>query len=113
VLGQKPRDAKAALARQLVTRLHGEEAGARAEDAFVSQFVKKDHTANLEEFELAGGPTDPVSLLVAIGIASSRSEATRLIEQGGFRVNGEKQDHRRMLQAGDIISARRRNIQLK
>ncbi|HXJ48039.1 MAG TPA: S4 domain-containing protein, partial [Candidatus Acidoferrum sp.] len=80
---------------------------------FVSQFVKKDYTANLEEYELAGGPTDPVSLLVATGIAKSRGDATRLIEQGGFRVNGEKQDQRRMLQPGDIISARRRNIQLK
>jgi len=113
VLALKPRDAKAALARRLVERLHGEDAAARAEDAFVSQFVKKDYTANVEEYELAGGPTDPVSLLVATGIAKSRGDATRLIEQGGFRVNGEKQDHRRMLQAGDIISGRRRNIQLK
>jgi len=113
VLALKPRDAKAALARRLVERLHGEEAGARAEAAFVSQFVKKDYTANVEEYELAGGPADPVSLLVATGVAKSRGDATRLIEQGGFRVNGEKQDQRRMLQPGDIISARRRNIQLK
>jgi tyrosyl-tRNA synthetase len=112
-LALKPRDAKAELARQLVKRLHGEEAAARAEDAFVSQFVRKDHTANLEEYQFTGGPTDPVSILVAIGVAKSRGDATRLIEQGGFRVNGEKQDQSRLLQVGDIISARRRNIQLK
>ncbi|HEX2680983.1 MAG TPA: tyrosine--tRNA ligase, partial [Candidatus Dormibacteraeota bacterium] len=47
VLAMKPRDAKAALARQLVNRLHGEAAAARAEDTFVRQFVKKDYRANL------------------------------------------------------------------
>jgi tyrosyl-tRNA synthetase len=112
-LALKPRDAKAALARQLVKRLHSEAEAARAEAAFVSQFVRKDHTTNLEEYQFTGGPSDPVSILVAIGVAKSRGDAMRLIEQGGFRVNGEKQDHSRRLQVGDIISARRRNIQLK
>lgn len=113
VLAMKPRDAKAALARQLVKRLHGKEAAARAEEAFVSQFVKKDHTANLEQYNFTGGPMDPVSLLVATGIAISRNDAARLIAQGGFRVNGIKQGHNQMLKVGDIISARRRNIELK
>ncbi len=113
VLAQKPRDAKAGLARQLVKRLHGEEAADRAEAAFVSQFVKKDHTANLEDFEFGGGAMDAASLLVAIGIAKSRNDATRLIDQGGFRVNGEKRGHTPMPKVGDIISARRRNVLLK
>jgi tyrosyl-tRNA synthetase len=109
----KPRDAKAALARQLVKRLHGEEAAARAEDAFTSQFVKRDYTANLEEFEFTGGPMDPVSILVATGIAKTRNDAARLVEQGGFRVNGAKQGNTPMPKVGDIVSARRRNIRLK
>jgi tyrosyl-tRNA synthetase len=113
VVARKPRDAKAALARQLVNRLHGEGAAARAENAFVSQFVKRDHTANLEEYKFEGGPMDPVSVLVAIGVANSRKDATRLIDQGGFRVNGNKESHNRMLKVGDIVSARRRNIELK
>jgi tyrosyl-tRNA synthetase len=109
----KPRDAKAALARQLVKRLHGEEAAARAEHGFTSQFVARDYTTNLEEFDFEGGPMDPVSLLVATGIAKSRNEATRLIDQGGFRVNGAKQGHTPMPKVGDIVTARRRNIRLK
>jgi len=113
VLTMKPRDAKAALAFQLVKRLDGEEAARRAEQSFVSQFVKKDFRANLEEFHLTGGPMDPVSILVAAGIANSRGEASRLIDQGGFRVNGEKRDHNHLLKVGDVISARRRNIELK
>ena len=113
VLAMKPRDAKAALAHQLVARLHGPEAAVRAEEAFTNQFVKRDYTANLEEFELKGGPMDPVSLLVATGIAKTRNDATRLIDQGGFRVNGAKQGHTPMPKVGDIVTARRRNIRLK
>ncbi len=113
VLAMKPRDAKAALAHQLVARLHGPEAAVRAEEAFTSQFVKRDYTANLEEFEVKGGPMDPVSLLVATGIAKTRNDATRLIDQGGFRVNGAKQGHTPMPKVGDIVTARRRNIRLK
>jgi tyrosyl-tRNA synthetase len=112
-LASSPRIAKGALARQLVRRLHGEEAAARAEEAFVNQFVKKHFTTNLEQYEFTGGPADPVSILVATGIAKSRGDAARLIEQGGFRVNGDKSGNERMLEVGDIISARRRNIQLK
>jgi tyrosyl-tRNA synthetase len=113
VMAMKPRDAKAALARKLVKRLHGEEAAVGAEAAFVSQFVKKDYTANREEFVFQGGPMDAASLLVAIGIATSRNDATRLIDQGGFRVNGEKRGHTPMPEVGDTISARRRNVLLK
>ena len=111
-LAMRPRDSKAALAFQLVKRLHGEDAARRAEAAFVKQFVQKDYTTNLEEHRIAG-PTDPVSLLVAIGIATSRGDATRLIEQGGFRVNGKKQGHTPAPVVGDIISGRRRNVLLK
>lgn len=113
VLEMKPRDAKGALAFALVKRLHGEAAAHRAEESFVSQFVKKDYRANLEEFQLSGGPADPVSVLVAVGIAKSRGDAARLIEQGGFRVNGEKQGSDHTLKVGVVISARRRNVELK
>jgi tyrosyl-tRNA synthetase len=113
VLAMKPRDAKAALARQLVRRLHGDEAAAPAEQAFVNQFVKKDYRANLEEHRWTGGPMDAASVLVAVGIAKSRNDATRLIDQGGLRVNGNKHQDTPMLKVGDIISARRRNVLLK
>ena len=56
---------------------------------------------------------DPVSVLVAVGIAKSGNDAKRLVDQGGFRVNGEKAGQGRMLKAGDVISARRRNVLLK
>ncbi len=112
VLALKPRDAKAALARQLVKRLHGEEAAPRAEAHFVSQFVRKEIPDQKEEHEI-GGPTDILSLLVATGIASTRGDAKRLAEQGGVRKNGEKVGPSASATSGDVISARRRHVLLK
>jgi tyrosyl-tRNA synthetase len=112
LLAMKPRDSKAALARQLVTRLHGDAAAARAEAHFVSHFVKRG-TAPEEEHKIAG-PTDIISLLLATGIAKSGNEARRLVEQGGVRVNGTKVDlNGPAPNVGDVISARRRFILLK
>jgi tyrosyl-tRNA synthetase len=112
VLAVKPRDAKAALAWQLVKRLHGEEAAARAEKAFVKQFVRKEQPDAIEEHSIAG-PTDIVSLLVDTGIATSRGDARRLAQQGGVRKNGNKVDENAQATVGDVISARRRFIRLK
>ncbi len=112
VFAMKPRDAKAALARQLVKRLHGEEAAARAEAHFVSQFVRKEIPSQKEEHRIEG-PADIVSLLVATGIATTRGEARRLAEQGGVRKNGEKVEPTATAAAGDVISARRRHVLLK
>jgi tyrosyl-tRNA synthetase len=112
VLALKPRDAKAALARRLVRRLHGEEAAAGAEAHFVSQFVRKEIPDQKEEHQI-DGPTDIVSLLVATGIANSRGDARRLAEQGGVRKNGEKVEASATATTGDVISARRRHVVLK
>jgi tyrosyl-tRNA synthetase len=112
VLALKPRDAKAALARQLVKRLHGEETARRAEEAFVRQFVRKEEPEAVEEHSISG-PTDITSVLVATGIATSRGDARRLAQQGGVRKNGDKVDENAQATSGDVISARRRFIRLK
>jgi ribosomal protein S4 len=52
-------------------------------------------------------------LLVGTGIATSRSDARRLVEQGGVRVNAEKVGLGAAPKPGDVISARRRFIRLK
>ena len=112
VLAMKPRDAKAAVARRLVERLHGEEAAGRAEEDFNGKFRKREIPDQRESFD--GEPADLVSMLVETGIARSRNEARRLLEQGGVKVNGVKVG----LDApppkrGDIVAARRRYIELK
>lgn len=111
VLALKPRDAKAALARRLVTRLVGEAAAERAEQDFDTKFRKREIPAERETYDKT--PADLVSFLVEIGIAGSRNDARRLVEQGGVRINGEKVGLDSTPVKGDVVSARRRYIELK
>ena len=111
VLAMKPRDAKAALAFQLVKRLHGEDAARRAEEDFNTKFRRREIPSQREQYDKA--PADLVSFLVETGIANSRNDARRLLEQGGVRINGEKVDTDAMPVKGDVVSARRRYIELK
>jgi tyrosyl-tRNA synthetase len=111
ILAMKPRDAKAALARRLVTRLHGDQAAKHAEEDFNTKFRKREIPADREAYD--GTPADMVSLLVETGVASSRNDARRLVEQGGVRINGEKVGLDAIPVKGDVVSARRRYIELK
>src|ERR1700693_5071020 len=73
VLATKPRDAKAALARQLVKRLHGEAAAARAEADFDRRFRQREVPSEIEEREVHIANVE--SALVNLGLARSRNEA--------------------------------------
>ncbi len=87
VLGSKPRDAKAALARQLVKRLHGEEEARRAEEDFNKKFRQHETPDQIEELAITF-PIQLVEALVTSGLAKSNGEARRLIEQRGVKVDG-------------------------
>jgi tyrosyl-tRNA synthetase len=105
----KPRDAKAALALQLVNRLHGEEAAARAEADFETKFRKREIPEDMAELA-ATDPDDLVATLVEGGLAKSRGDARRLIEQGGIRVNGEKANLESKVKDGDVLQAGKRSF---
>ena len=109
VLAMKPRDAKAALARQLVKRLHGEEAAAHAEADFDRKFRRREMPEDVAERKVSN-PHDLVATLVEVGFAKSRGDARRLIEQGGVRVNGEKAALEMGLGDGDVLQAGKRNF---
>ena len=109
VLAKKPRDAKAALARQLVKRLHGEEAAERAEQDFELKFRKREIPEAMPELG-AADPADLVSTLVQAGFAKSRGDARRLIDQGGVRINGDKAVLDARLKDGDVLQAGKRNF---
>jgi tyrosyl-tRNA synthetase len=108
-LALKPRDAKAALARQLVRRLHGEEAARRAEADFEVKFRKREIPEDLADLA-ASDPADLVATLLQAGFAKSRGDARRLVEQGGVRVNGEKAILDTNLKEGDVLQAGKRNF---
>jgi tyrosyl-tRNA synthetase len=85
-----PLEAKLALARLIVTRAHGADAAAAAEDHFTR--VVREHQAPQEVPEAALPEGDPVhlpALLVDHFQLGSTSEARRLIGQGGVKVDGE------------------------
>ena len=87
VLAMKPRDAKAALAHQLVKRLHGEESARRAEEDFDLKFRRHQTPDRIDEFE-TGFPIRLIEAMVSSGLAESNREARRLIEQRGVKIDG-------------------------
>ena len=109
ILALKPRDAKAALARRLVERLHGGEAAARAEHDFDTKFRLRELPTDIAEKDVAD-LEDVAGALVEAGLARSRGDARRLIEQGGVRVNGEKIGLDWKLRDGDVLQAGKRNF---
>jgi tyrosyl-tRNA synthetase len=85
-----PRDAKRALARAIVERFHGPEAATRAEEHFDRVFVAREAPADLEEtaFTAANGAVH-LPALIAEAFGGSRSEARRMLAQGGVKLDGD------------------------
>jgi tyrosyl-tRNA synthetase len=87
-----PRDLKVRLARVLVERYHDAAAADEAVQQFEQVFARHELPDEIEERTLAAGP-EPIwiaSLLKETALASSTSEARRLIQQGGVKIEGEK-----------------------
>lgn len=82
-----PRDQKMILAHAIVEQYHGSDAARRAQEGFVSQFSKKEMPSDIEEVKLKAGAYLMADLLVKFKLAASKSEARRLIQQGGVKIN--------------------------
>ena len=88
--GAGPRDAKRALARAIVERFHGTEAAAAAEAHFDRLFVRHDIPEDVPEHVVqADGGTIHLPAVISEAFGRSRSEARRLIAQGGVKIDGE------------------------
>jgi tyrosyl-tRNA synthetase len=88
--GTGARDTKRALARGIVARFHGDDAAAVAEQHFDRLFVT--HEAPDEVLEHAFAPENGavhLPALIAEAFGRSRSEARRLLAQGGVKLDGE------------------------
>lgn len=82
-----PRDVKMALAREIVSIYHSEQAALQAEETFKKVFQQKDIPDEMPEYEIQAGQT-VLDVLLACGLVSSKSEGRRLIEQKGVRLDG-------------------------
>jgi tyrosyl-tRNA synthetase len=87
--GANPRDAKRALAREIVTRFHGAAAAAEAEAGFDRVFIAHEIPDDVPVVVLASDPIHLPELLVS-AFGGSRSEARRKLQQGGVRLDGER-----------------------
>lgn len=106
-----PRDIKLRLAEEIVTMYHGSEAAKSAKEQWSSQFSDKQLPEDIPEFGIEPGSIDVVQLLADAGLAASKSDARRLIEQAGVKINSQTIngfEHR--LQSGDIIQAGKRHF---
>jgi tyrosyl-tRNA synthetase len=86
-----PRDAKIRLARTIVFMFHGEKAAEAAVRHFQNVFQKGALPDDIPSIEWKGDPSiSIIELLVGLGVQSSKSEARRMIKNGGIRIDGEK-----------------------
>jgi tyrosyl-tRNA synthetase len=85
--GANPRDAKVAIAQEIVERFHSRQA---AEDA-LADFVNRSKGGipdDIAEIAVTGAPLGLAQLLKQTGLCASASEAMRMIDQGGVRIDG-------------------------
>ena len=95
--GSQLNEAKEILAYELTKLVHGQEEAEKAKAASKALFAGNGDTEHMPTTELTnddfgGGSIDVLTLLVKCGLAASKGEARRLVQQGGVTVNDEKVD---------------------
>jgi tyrosyl-tRNA synthetase len=88
-----PKQAKVDLAKRIVADFQGAAAAEAAAEEFERRFARKELPDDLPVIEIPEAEWDvPLErMLVRCGLASSMSDARRKLQQGGVRVNGERQ----------------------
>jgi tyrosyl-tRNA synthetase len=104
--GRNPRDVKVAFAKEIVERFHGKPAAEKAEADFDARFREGALPEDMPEVTVQAGP-DGVAIpqvLKQAGLTPSTSEALRMIDQGGVRIDGERASDKALkLAAGTYV----------
>lgn len=92
ILATHPMDAKRAIARRVVELYHGADEARAAEDRWTARFSRRELPEDLPEFPIAAGEVtvNIPEVLLAAGLVASKSEARRLLADGGIRLDGDK-----------------------
>lgn len=90
--GKNPRDVKFELAKEIIARFHSAKEADAAQENFIARFQKNEMPDEMEEFEFAaeGDGLKLANLLRDAGLVPSTSDAYRMIQQGGVKIDGEK-----------------------
>lgn len=100
--GRNPRDVKVGLAQEIVARFHSQGAAQAALADFEARFQRGAMPEDMPEVTVAAGGI--AAVMKSAGLTSSSSEALRMIDGGGVRLNGEKvSDRNLVLSAGETI----------
>ena len=105
--GANPRDAKFALADEIIARFHSQKDADSAREKFVSQFSKGAVPDDMPEVSLAL-PAEGMriaNLLKEAGLVNSTSEGMRMIKQGAVKIGGEKAEDTGLVLSdpGDLV----------
>src|SRR3990167_9409084 len=107
--GRNPRDIKVLLAQEIVARFHSQQAAEAALAEFEARFRQGVLPDDMPELGVAsaGGQIGIAQLLKQAGQIASTSEALRMIDQGGVRLDGEKVSDRGLqIKAGAVVVAK-------
>lgn len=111
--GLNPRDAKAKLAKEIVAACHSLKEAEIAEKEFNEIFKEGKLPSEMPTIQIEESNLGLLDLLVRAGLASSKSSAKRLVEQGGLKINNVvEKDWQKTVEVkkGMIIQAGKRNF---
>jgi tyrosyl-tRNA synthetase len=109
--GVNPRDIKMRLAKEITSLYQGESNAQLAEEHFKSLFQKNEIPEDILELQILEA-TSLIDVIMSSKLISSKSEARRLIAQGGVKVNGEKVENinKNDLKNKDVIQIGKRKF---
>ncbi len=84
-----PKEAKLKLAESIVNDYHGQAAAGKAREEFENIFSSREAPRDIQQFKLRKGGSKIIDIIMDSGLAVSRNEARRLIEQGGVSLDAE------------------------
>jgi len=101
--GRNPRDIKVLLAKEIIARFHSEADAEAAEQEFINRFQKGAMPDDMPELTFEGEMGLP-NLLKEAGLVASTSEANRMVQQGGVKIDGEKvEDAKLVIKASTAV----------
>jgi tyrosyl-tRNA synthetase len=107
--GENPMNLKKELAFEIVKELHSQEDARKAQEAFENVFSKGETPEHIEEIEIESG-SNLLDVLVEHMLVISKSEAKRLIEQGGIKADGQPVDMNFQLTSDIILQIGKRKF---
>lgn len=108
-----PRDIKAKLAEEIVSMYYGKKGGETARKEFNKVFKEKQLPSEISEVSVSQESLDILDLLTKTGLCPSKSEAKRLVSQGGVKIDGQiKRDWKERIKVGKgmILRVGKRNF---